>query len=87
MYSYEDGIRAGGLYIKLRKRDADHPSAGLPNQECPGGLAPRIRAAARLPVGYAGQVPKYSQAQKEVAAAEHYLTDGRCIAATMCALG
>jgi len=49
--------------------------------------APRIRAAARLPVGYAGRVPKYSQAQKEVAAAEHYLTDGRCIAATMRALG
>jgi len=86
MYSYEDRIRTGELYIKLGKRDADHSSAGLPNQECPEGLAPRIRAVARLPVGYAGRVPKYSQAQKEVAA-EHYLTDGRCIAATMRALG
>jgi putative transposase len=37
-------------------------------------------------VGYAGRVPKYSQAQKE-AAVEHYITHDRCIAATMRALG
>jgi len=37
-------------------------------------------------VGYAGRVPKYSQAQKE-AAVERYITHDRCIAATMRALG
>jgi len=39
-----------------------------------------------LPAGYAGQAPKYSQTQKEVAV-EHYLTHDRCIAATMRTLG
>lgn len=39
-----------------------------------------------LPAGYARREPKFSQAQK-AAAIEHYLTNDRCIAATIRSLG
>jgi putative transposase len=39
-----------------------------------------------LPVDYARSKPKYSHEQKKVAA-QHYLDHGRCLAATLKALG
>jgi transposase-like protein len=39
-----------------------------------------------LPAGYVRSKPKYSQAQKTLAV-EHYLEHGRCVSATIKALG
>lgn len=87
MYSYEDRIRAIELYIKLGKRV--RPTIcqlGYPTKNALKGWYRKYEQPLDLPVGHAGRNPKYSQAQKE-AAVEHYLTHGRCIAATMRAPG
>lgn len=87
MYSYEDGIRAVELYIKLGKRvRAIIRQLGYPTKNALKGWYREFEQRLDLPVGYAGRAPKYSQALKE-AAVEHYLTHDRCIAATMRALG
>ena len=87
MYSYEDRIRAVELYIKLGKRvRATIRQLGYPTKNALKGWHREYEQRLDLPVGYAGRVPKYSQAQKE-AAVEHYIAHDRCIAATMRALG
>jgi hypothetical protein len=52
MYSYVDRVRAVKLFIKLGKRvRATIRQLGYPNQECPDGLAPGIRATFRFAGG------------------------------------
>jgi len=80
-------VRAVELYIKLGKRvRATIRQLGYPTKNVLKGWHREYEQRLDLPVGYAGRVPKYSQAQKE-AAVEHYITHDRCIAATMRALG
>ena len=87
MYSYEDRVRAVELFIKLGKRvRATIRQLGYPTKNALKGWHREYEQRLDLPVGYAGRVPNYSQAQKE-AAVDHYLTHDRCIAATMRALG
>lgn len=86
MYSYEDRIGAVELYQAGQARQTHNPSAGLPHQEFLEGLFREYEQRLDLPAGYAGREPKFSPTQK-AAAIEHYLTDDRCIAAKMRALG
>jgi transposase-like protein len=87
MYSYEDRIRAVELHIKLGKRvRATNRQLGYPTKNALKGWHREYEQRLDLPVGYAGRVLKYSQAQKE-AAVEHYITHDRCIAGAMRALG
>jgi putative transposase len=87
MYSYEDRIRAVELYIKLGKRARPTiRQLGYPTKNALKGWHREYEQKLDLSVGYAGREPKYSQAQKEAAAA-HYLNHDRCIALTVRALG
>ena len=87
MYSYEDRIRAVELYIKLGKRiKATIRQLGYPTKNALRGWYREYEQRLDLPAGCAVRAPKYTQAQKE-AAVEHYVTHGRCISATMRALG
>jgi putative transposase len=76
-------VRAVELYTKLGKRvRATIRQLGYPTKSALKGWCVEFEQRLDLPVGYAARRPKYSQAQKE-AAVEHYLTQDRCIAATM----
>lgn len=87
MYSYEDRIRAVELYIKLGKRlMATIRQLGYSTKNALRGWHREYEQRLDLPVGCAVRAPKYNQAQQE-AAVEYYLTHGRCISATMRALG
>jgi transposase InsO family protein/transposase-like protein len=86
MYSYEDRLRAVGLYIKLGKRVAlTIRQLGYPTKNALKSWHREYERRLDLPAGYARQ-PMYSQAEKE-RAVEHYLEQGRCFAATIKALG
>jgi hypothetical protein len=87
MYSYEDRIRAVKLYIKLGKRVASTiHQLGYPTQNALKSWHRTYELGLGLPRVYVRAKPKYSQAQQTLAI-EHYLAHGRCIAATIKALG
>ena len=86
MYSYEDRLRAVRLYIKLGKRvGLTIRQLGYPTENALKGWHREYETRHVLPAGYVRQ-PMYSQAQKD-RAVEHFLGHGRCIAATIKALG
>ena len=86
MYSYEDRVRAVRLYIKLGKRvAATIRQLGYPTKNSLKIWHQEHEQRLDLHTGYA-RAPKYSQAQKELAV-EHYLEHGRCVSATIKALG
>ena len=86
MYSYEDRVRAVRLYIKLGKRvAATIRQLGYPTKNALKSWHQEHEQRLDLHTGYA-RAPKYSQAQKELAV-EHYLEHGRCVSATIKALG
>jgi putative transposase len=87
MYSYEDRLRAVELYIKLGKRvRATIRQLGYPTKNALKGWCREYEQRRDLPRGYERPQPKYSQEQRQ-AAVGHYLAHGRCIAATIRALG
>jgi transposase InsO family protein/transposase-like protein len=86
MYSYEDRLRAVRLYVKLGKRvGLTIRQLGYPTENALKGWYREYEERGDLPAGYARQ-PMYSRAQKDHAV-EHYLEHGRCIVATIKALG
>ena len=86
MYSYEARLRAVRLYIKLGKRiAATIRRLGYPTKNALKSWHREYEQRLDLPTGYV-RLPKYSQAQKELAV-EHYLEHGRCVSATIKALG
>ena len=86
MYSYEDRLRAVQLYIKLGKRTGmTIRQLGYPTKNALKTWHREYEQRRDLPAGYV-RPPRYSQAQKELAI-EHYLEHGRCLAATIKALG
>ena len=87
MYSFEDRIRAVELYIKLGKRvAATIHQLGYPTKNALKSWHLTYELGSGLPRAYMRAKPKYSQAQQTLAI-EHYLAHGRCIAATIKALG
>ncbi|MGK6311048.1 IS3 family transposase [Variovorax sp. DT-64] len=87
MYSYEDRIRAVKLFIKLGKRTGlTIRQLGYPTKNSLKSWHLEYERSRDLPAGYVRSRPKYSHAQKCLAI-DHYLTHGRCVAATMKALG
>jgi putative transposase len=86
MYSYEDRLRAVQLYIKLGKRvGLTIRQLGYPTKNALKSWYREYEQRLDLPAGYV-RPPRYSQVHKE-RAVEHYLEHGRCIAATIKALG
>ena len=86
MYSYEDRLRAVRRYVKLGKRlGLTIRQLGYPTKNALKTWYREYEQRLDLPVGYARQ-PRYSQAHRE-RAVEHYRDHGRCIAATIKALG
>ena len=86
MFSYEDRLRAVQLYIKLGKRlGLTIRQLGYPTKNALKTWYREYEQRLDLPAGYARQA-RYSQAHKE-RAVEHYRDRGRCIAATIKALG
>lgn len=87
MYSYEDRIRAVKLYIELGQRvAATIHQLGYPTKNALKSWHREFERRCDLPASYARSKPKYSAEQKKVAV-EHYLKHGRCMAATITALG
>ena len=86
MYSYEDRCRAVQLYIKLGKRvGLTIRQLGYPTKNALKSWYREYEQRLDVPAGYV-RPPRYSQAHKERAVG-HYLEHGRCIAATIRALG
>jgi len=86
MYSCEDRLRAVRLYIKLGKRiGLTIRQLGYPKKNALKTWHREYEQRLDLPGGYV-RPPGYSQALKELAVG-HYLEHGRCIAATIKALG
>lgn len=86
MYSHEDRLRAVQLYIKLGKRvGLTIRQLGYPTKNALKSWYREYEQHIDLPAGYTRQA-KYTQAQRE-RAVHHYLENGRCIAATIRALG
>ena len=86
MFSYEDRLRAVPLYIKLDKRiGLTIRQLGYPTKNALLSWHREYERRLDLPAGYVRQ-PRYSQAHKELAV-RHYFEHGRCIAATVKALG
>ena len=86
MYSYEDRLRAVRLYIKLGKRvGLTIRKLGYPTKNALRHWHREYEHRLDLSAIYVRR-PKYSQAQKELAV-QHYLGHGRCLAATIKALG
>ena len=83
MYSYEDRIRAVELYIKLANA-SDPPSVSWENSL--KGWYNEYQQKLDLPAAMRAGSPSF-RGSKKAAAIEHYLTEDRCIAATMKALG
>ena len=87
MYSYEDRIRAVKLYIRLGKRlSMTVRQLGYPTTKALERWYRMYEQSHDLPAGRICLKPKYSDEQKE-AATDHYLSHGRCLAATVKALG
>lgn len=86
MYSYEDRLRAVRLYIKLGKRvGLTIRQLGYPTKNALNSWCREYEQRLDLPTAYV-RPPKYSQAQME-RAVKHYLEHGRCLSATIKALG
>jgi len=86
MYLYEDRLRAVRLYIRLGKRvSLTIRQLGYPTKNALKSWHREYERSLDLPVGYVRR-PKFSQAQKE-RAVEHYLEHGRCLSATIKAMG
>jgi len=86
MYSYEDRLRAVRLYVKLGKRvAATIRQLGYPTKNALKSWHREYEQHLDLPTGYV-RLPKYSHAQKERAVG-HYFEHGRCVSATIKALG
>ena len=86
MYSYEDRLRAVRLYIKLGKRVGQTiRQLGYPTKNALKSWHREYEQRVELAAGYVRR-PRYSPAQK-TRAVEHYLEYGRCITATINALG
>ena len=86
MYSYEDRLRAVRLYIKLGKRvGLTLHQLGYPTKNALKSWYREYEQRLELPAGYL-RPPRYSQAHKAQAVG-HYLEHGRCIVATIRALG
>ena len=87
MYSYEDRIRAVKLFIKLGRRTAATiRQLGYPTKNSLKGWHLEYQRRHDLVVGYVRLRPMYSHEQK-TRAVDHYLSHGRCFAATLKALG
>ena len=87
MYSYEDRIRAVKLYIRLGKRlSMTVRHLGYPTTKALERWYRMYEQSHDLPAGRICLKPKYSDEQKK-AATDHYLSHGRCLAATVKALG
>jgi transposase-like protein len=87
MYSYEDRIRAVKLVIRLGKRTgATIRQLGYPTKNSLKSWHLEYERSRDLRAGYERSRPKYSHEQKRQAV-DHFLTHGRCIAATVKALG
>lgn len=86
MFSYEDRLRAVQLYIKLGKRiGMTIRHLGCPTKNALLIWHREYEQCLDLPAGCVRQL-RYSPAHKELAVG-HYLEHGRCIAATIRALG
>lgn len=86
MYSYEDRLRAVRLYIRLGKQvGLTIRQLGYPTKNALKHWHREYEQRLDLSAGYVRR-PKYSQTQKELAV-NHYLEHGRCLAATIKALG
>ena len=86
MYSYEDRLRAVQLFIKLGKRvGLTIRQLGYPTAKALKSWYREYEQRLDLAAGYVRR-PRYSDAQKE-RAVEHYLEHGRCLSATIKALG
>jgi putative transposase len=86
MYSYEDRLRAVRLYIKLGLRvGRTIRQLGYPTKNSLKSWHQEYVQRHDLAAGYE-RASKYSQAQK-ARAVEHYLEHGRCLTATIQALG
>ena len=87
MYSYEDRIRAVKLYIRLGKRlSMTVRHLGYPTTKALERWYRMYEQSHDLPAGRICLKPKYSEEQKK-AATDHYLGHGRCLAASVKALG
>jgi len=87
MYSYEERIRAVKLFIELGRRSAATiRQLGYPTKNSLKSWHLEYERCHDLPVGYVRSRPMYSHEQK-TRAVDHYLTHGRCFAATLKALG
>jgi transposase InsO family protein/transposase-like protein len=87
MYSYEDRIRAVKLYIRLGKRlSMTVRELCYPTTKALERWYLMYEQSQDLPAGRVCLKPKYSDEQKR-AATDHYLSHGRCLAATVKALG
>ena len=86
MYSYEDRLRAVRLYIKLGKRiGLTIRQLGYPTKNALRSWYREYDQQEDLSDSYA-RLPRYSEMQK-AQAIDHYLANGRCIAATVASLG
>ncbi|MEO7810978.1 MAG: IS3 family transposase [Usitatibacter sp.] len=86
MYSYEDRLRAVRLYIKLDKSvRLTIRQLGYPTKNALKHWHREYEQRLDLPSRYT-RPPKYSQVEKELAV-KHHLEHGRCLAATIQALG
>ena len=87
MQSYEDRVRTVKPVIKLGKRTAATiRQLGYPTKNALKRWHREFERFRDLPMGYVHSKSKYSDEQKKLAV-DHYLAHGRCIAATMKALG
>src|ERR1700744_5345522 len=87
MFSYEDRIRAVRLYLKLGKRiGATIRQLGYPTKNSLKAWHREYEECRDLRAGYVRSRPRYSAEQKKVAV-DHYLSHGRCAAATLRAFG
>lgn len=86
MYSYEERLRAVRLFIKLGKRAGlTIRQLGYPTKNALKAWHSEFEQPQGLSSGYTRQ-PKYTNARKEQAI-RHYLDHGRCLSATVKALG
>lgn len=87
MYSYEDRLHAVRLYLKLGKRiGATIRQLGYSTKNALKSWYREYEQCHDLRAGYVRLRPRYSAEHKQ-AAVDHYLSHGRCAAATLKALG
>lgn len=87
MYSYEERMRAVELFIKLGKRvKATLRVLGYPTKNTLKDWCREFEQHRKLKTTYKRSKPKYSDEQKRVAV-DHYFEHGRCVRATIRALG